>query len=191
MQQAEEAAGDHGALQGIEVEGHPEEEVAEGDPAQQRRQRAPQGERDIPGLAPARPGKLVAECEAHGPQDECDQQQEHRQVQPRERGGVEQGPGGEGRAAAEDEPDLVALPHRLDPGQQRTPLGIGAAREAEGGPDPQVEPVHDRKAGQQHPQDQPPQHAQRRVVGRVPLMCAARAAASSPGPRVRAGWCAP
>ena len=57
---------------------------------------------------------LAAELEADRPQDQREQDREHREVEAGEGHRIERRPGGEDRAAAEDQPDLVAFPDRAD-----------------------------------------------------------------------------
>ena len=65
-------------------------------------------------------------------QDERDQYEEHREIEPGEGGRVEERPGREHRAAAQEEPHLVAFPYRLDRFQKRPALIVRAPDEAEG-----------------------------------------------------------
>src|SRR5262249_24470626 len=104
------------------------------------------------------------EVESHRPQDERRQQREHRQVEPGERGRVQQRPGRKRGAAAEDEPDLVALPDRLDGAEQHPALVVVATDEAERRADAEIEAVRDREADQQCAEDPPPDQPQRLVV---------------------------
>ena len=63
--------------------------------------------------------QLGAELEADRPQDERQQHHEHGEIEAGEGRRIERRPGGEDRAAAEDEPDLVAFPDRADRVDQR------------------------------------------------------------------------
>ena len=195
-QQAEETSREDRPLQLIEMKRQAEEQVSERHPEQQRRNGAADEQGPVPGVAPAWIGDLVAEHESHGPQDEGQQQHEHREVQARERGRIKQWPGRKHHAACQDEPHLVAVPDRLDGFEQRASLLIRATEEAKRRPDAEVESVHDREADQECAQDQPPDQAQGCIVGHGPLLFTARQplharTASSRVRPVRGGSCAP
>ena len=74
---------------------------------------------------------LGAVLERHRPHDEGRQDHEHRQVEAREADRVKRRPGGEDRAAAEDEPDLVAFPDRADGVDDDAAFDIGLADEGQ------------------------------------------------------------
>ena len=58
---------------------------------------------------------LAAPLEGHPADDQRDQDKQQRQVAGREPGGVPAREGGEDRGAADDQPDLVAVPDRARP----------------------------------------------------------------------------
>ena len=67
---------------------------------------------------------LAAVLERHGPEDQGHQDQQQRQVQRGEQGGVPEREGGEGGAAGGQQPDLVAVPDRADRVEQHAALGV-------------------------------------------------------------------
>ena len=69
------------------------------------------------------------------------------EVQPREQRGVGEREDREQDAAAEDQPDLVAVPDRADAVEERPPLDVGAGQREEQDPDAHVEAVEDQVAG--------------------------------------------
>ena len=169
-QKTKESAGVDRSLELIEMKRQSEEEISEGHAEQERRHRPAEEQRPVPGVSPAGISDLIAVTESDRSQDERDQQHEHRQIQPREGRRIQQRPGGKHRAACEDEPHLVAIPHRLDRLEQRPPLLVGASHEAERGADTEIEPIHDRKADQERAEDQPPDHPERFIVGHGSLL---------------------
>src|SRR5690606_27361067 len=72
----------------------------------------------------------------------------------------------EGGAAAEDEPDLVALPDRPDRVDENAPLPVVAADEVKQHGDAQIEAVEDGETDEEHAQKAPPDDAQRFVIER-------------------------
>src|SRR6516164_654600 len=151
-----------------------EKEIAESHTEEQCRHRAADRERPIAAVTPAGLRELAAVGEADRAQDERDQQQEHREVEPGEGGRVEERPGRKHRATAQDEPHLVALPHRLDRFEQRPALIVAAPDEAEGRADAQIEAVHHGEADEEDSQDEPPDQPQYFVVEHVDLISGLR-----------------
>ena len=183
MQQAEESPREHRTGELIEIKRQSEEQIPEGHAAQQRGHRPAHQERPVPGVAPARISDLVAIDKSRRTQDERHQQNKHGKIQARERGCVQPRPGREHRTAAENEPHLVAFPHRLDGFEQRATLLVGASHEAKDRPHPQIEAVQECESDQERPQDQPPDHPQSCVVGHLPphLQCASAAVGGCSG----------
>jgi hypothetical protein len=164
----------------VHAERHALQQIAERDAEHERRHHTAGDERAVPPRAPARVRELVAELEADRPQDQRCQHQEHGDVEAREGGGVDHRPGREHGAGTEDEPHLVALPHRADRVDGDAPLGVGARDVGQQRRDAEVEAVHDRKADQQHAEQKPPDDAEGRVVernghGRLPHSAGASA----------------
>ena len=151
----------------------------------------------VPSAAPCRFLALAAELEGHRPQDQRDEDREHRQVETRERHRVELRPRREDRAAAEDQPHLVAFPDRADGVDDDTALDVAACHERQQRSGAQIETIGEGKADQQHPQQRPPDQAQD-IVGdqfvqdhvRFSLGCycaGARSAEAAGRPSTRAG----
>ena len=192
-QKAEEVALIDDAHRIVEAEGHAAEHIADRHAEDHRRDEAADEEAPVPEGAPARLGQLGAILEPDRPQDDGDQDHHHRQIEAGERGGIECRPGGEDRAAAEDQPDLIAFPDRADRVDHDAPLVVVLGDEGQEGRDPEVEAVHDREADQENAEQQPPDQAERLIVegnegdhGSVPhhLICgsAATAAGKTPAP---------
>ncbi len=100
-------------------------------------------------------GSLLRNLKPTGRRISDGEQQQHRQVEAGERDRVQRRPGGEDRAAAQDQPDLVAFPHRSDGVDDDPPFQIGAADERQQDRGAHVEPVHHRDADQQHARARP------------------------------------
>ncbi len=156
----EGAAGVEDGEIGRQVEGHADQHVADRDAEDQRGHGAADEERPVPGAAPGRAFALRAVFEGDGTEDQRGEDHEHREVEAREAGRVEDRPSGEDRAAAEDEPDLVALPHRAD-GVDRDPaFGVGVADEGQKRAHAHVETVGQREADEKDAEQQPPDEAE-------------------------------
>ncbi len=93
---------DRAQRHGIERERHAQHDVAHRHAEHQRRHHTREAQHGVPAIAPARAFHLAAVLEAHRPQDQRQQDQHHRQVKARERGGIEQGPRGKDGAARGD-----------------------------------------------------------------------------------------
>ena len=148
----------------VEVEGHALQQVAEGDAEDQRRHGAADEQAPVPRRTPARVVDLAAVVEADRPEEERPEHGEHRPVEARERGCINERPGGEDGAAAGDEPHLVAVPVRTDGVDDDAPFGVAAPDEGQQRADAHVVPVHDGEADEQHADEQPPDDFQRFVV---------------------------
>ena len=164
IQQAEEAALIEGPQLVAQPEGDALQHVADGHAEHQRRYEAADEQRPVPGRAPARILPLRAVLEGDRPQDQCRQDQEHGDVETGEADGVERWPGGKDRAAPQNEPDLVAFPHRGDGVDGDPPLHVGAGGEGQQRAHAHIETVGDGEADQQHAQQHPPGQLQRIVV---------------------------
>ena len=164
VQQREERAGVVDLHRGIEVKGHAEEQVAEGDAEHDGRHRAPDKEPPVPGIAPARIGHLAPIVDPDRPEEEGEQREYQGGVEARESRRVDERPRGEGRARGRDEPHLVALPGRADRVDHDPPLLVGAPDERQQRAYPQVPAVGQGEADEQHPDEQPPDDLERFVV---------------------------
>ncbi len=168
VQQADELHVPRPFIDGVqvigEVEGHALDNIADRDAEQQRRDGAAGEQRPVPCRPPARIVALGAVLERHRPHDEGREDHEHRQVEAREADRIERRPGGEDRAAAEDEPHLVALPDRADGVDGDPAFDIAAPDEGQQRAHPHVEPVGQGKADQQHAKQAPPDHAQQLIA---------------------------
>ena len=64
----------------------------------------------------------------------------------------------------QDQPHLIALPDRSDRVDGDAALAIGAGDEGQQDSDTEIETVHDRKADEQHAEQQPPDDPQGRII---------------------------
>ena len=176
MQQVEEAAGVDGPRDLVDVERY-----ARGTGCRRQRRTA------APGTAPPMNSaqsqtlrqrgsvSLLRNMKPTGPQDQRDQHQEHCQVEARKRRGIEQRPGREHRAAAEDEPHLVALPDRLDGLEQSAALSASVLpMKRKSAPTPRSKPSVTAKPISSTPEQQPPDQTQRLVLEHWPSSFAGR-----------------
>ena len=164
VEQAEEAAAVIRAQHVVEGEGHPLQEVSEGHPEHQGRNGAADEQAPVPGIAPARVGHLAAVLEAHRPEEQGEEHKQKRPVKAREGGRVHQGPGGEERSAAGDEPHLVAFPGGADAVDQHAAFVVRFGHERQQRSHSEVEAVHDGKPDEQRSHQQPPDDLEREVV---------------------------
>ncbi len=95
-------------------------------------------------------GRLASVLERHSAHDEREQDEQQRQVEAAEQRRVPLGEGGEGRAAGGEEPDLVAVPHRADGGDQDASLGLVVREDRKQHADTEVEPLENEVADPQH-----------------------------------------
>src|SRR5581483_5758379 len=106
----------------VRVDRHPPEHVRERDSPQESGDGAAPEDRPVPPGAPRRAGVLAPELERHPTEDQGGEDEEQREVEAAEQGGVPLGEGGERRAAGDEEPDLVAVPHRADRVHDHAPV---------------------------------------------------------------------
>jgi hypothetical protein len=99
---------------------------------------------------------LLRKSKPNRTQDQRGEHQEHGDVEAGERGGVDRRPSREHRAAAEDQPDLIALPDRPDGVDGDAPLDVLTCHIRQQHRHSQVEAVHDGEADQEHAEKQPP-----------------------------------
>ena len=120
--------------------------------------------------APARPrsGRLPRYSKATPRTISATQDQQQRQVEAGEQGGVPLGEGGEHRAAGGDQPDLVAVPDRADGVDQDAALAVVAAEHGQQHADAEVEALQDEVADEQHGDEQEPDG--RAVPWRTPVL---------------------
>ncbi len=150
----------------VEMEWDAQEQIAERDAKDQRRNNARDKKCPVPHAPPAGGFKLAAERKRHRPQNQRCQHQKHGEIKARKRHRVERRPSGKSGTAAEDEPDLIAFPDRADRIEQHAFFDIGAGdkRLQQGGAE--VKAVHHRKTDQQHAEKRPPDQAQNCVIDR-------------------------
>ena len=156
------------------MERRSQQQIAKGDAEHERRNDAGQEKDPVPAPAPRKRRHFSAKGERDGPQDKTSEHKHHCQIEAREGGGIEQGPCGEDRAAAKNEPDLVSFPNRADSIEQHATLVFVSWNERMQHCDAQIESVHDGKTDKQHAKKRPPDHAQRSIVerhGSHSLMC--------------------
>ena len=130
-------------------------------PARSRRRTAPSPK----SCASVGSASLLRNLKPTGRRISASQHQEHRQIEARKASRIERRPSRENRAAAQDQPDLIALPHRADGVDRRpgaryrcAPTKGSRMRRAE------IEAVHDRKPDQQNAEQRPPDDAQHFVI---------------------------
>jgi len=164
MEQAEQGSLVEGTQIAIEAEGNAGQHIADRDAEHQRGHEAADEQRPVPARAPRRVGLLGAIFEAHGPQDERGENEEHREVEAGEADRIDERPCREDRAAAEDEPDLVSLPCRADRVDDHAAFSIGLRDEGEEGGGAEIEPVRQGEADQQDAHQQPPDQPERFIV---------------------------
>ena len=166
MEQADQRAFVERAQIAIEAEGNACQHIADRDAEHQRGHEPAHEQRPVPAAPPCRIGPLGAIFEADRPQDQRRQHKEHGQIEAREADRIDKRPGRKYRAAAENEPNLVALPGRADRVDHHAPLFIGLANERQQRCHAKIEPVGERKADEQHAHQEPPDDAQGFVVDR-------------------------
>jgi hypothetical protein len=164
VEQPEKAAAVKRAQHVVERKRHPLQQVSEGHPEDQRRHGAADDQAPVPGAAPARVGHLAAVLEAHRPEEQREEHEQECPVKAGEGRRVDQRPGCEERAAAGDEPDLVALPGGADAVDEHAALVVGFGHKGQQRPHPEVEPVHDGKADEQRAHEQPPDDLEGEIV---------------------------
>ncbi len=150
----------------IDAERRALQEIADRDAEDERGNEPADEERVVPKRAPRGIVDLVSELEADGTHDERRQHEKYRDIEARERRCVNRRPGGEDRAAAEQQPDLVAVPDRTDRVDGDAPLDIASRDEGQQRRDAEVEAVHDGEADEQHAEEKPPDQAEDFVVDR-------------------------
>jgi hypothetical protein len=153
------------------VERHPDHDVAHRHAEHQCRHEPAHEQGPVPDRAPGGIFDLAAELEAHRTQDQRQQDQQHGQIEAGEADRVENRERGKDRAAAGDQPHLIALPDRADHVEGQTALGVGAGHGGQQRAHAQVKAVGDGEADQQDAQQQPPDQAQGVVVERNRVHC--------------------
>ena len=123
---------------------------------EKRRQRARRKEREIPEAPPEHFGALAPKLHRDTSENQAEQQQHEREIQPRKRRGIRLRKRREERAAEHDKPDLVAVPQRPDRVHHYPPLAV-IARQRVQDPDAEIEPVEDRVAREQNAEQNEPQ----------------------------------
>ncbi len=157
VEQGDEAAGIDRAHIPLKVEGHAHEHIAHGGAENDHRQRAAEQQRPVPGIAPSRRGDFAAVFKPQRAHDHAPQQQQNDHIQTGERSGVDQRVGREDRAAAENEPHLIAVPVGADGIEHGAALGIGFADEAQQRAHAHVHADHGAQPDEQHAEQDPPQ----------------------------------
>ena len=138
------------------------DDVGQGDADEQRGDERAADDGPVPPLPPGVGVALPAVLEAHVAHDECEEQDEQRQVEGGEHRGVPLGERREGGATGGEQPDLVAVPVRAD-GREHDPaalLGVGGVRaraeDRQQHADAEVEALEDEVAGpQDRDEDEP------------------------------------
>ena len=131
-------------------------EVREPDAPDERGAGAPDRVRPRPERPPARALALRAPLERDDADDQEDEDEQQRDVEAREHRRVPGRERREGRAAGDDEPDLVPVPDRPDRPQHRRALVVVAADERQQHPDAEVEALeHEVPGPEDGDQDEP------------------------------------
>src|SRR5690606_5030710 len=121
-------------------------DVGPGNAPEQGRYEAADADHPLPAGPPALTLAFAPKLEADVTHDQGGEDQEERQVEAREEGGVPLGEGGEGGAARDDQPDLVAVPDRPDGVQDGAALVAVAAQRPHQHADPEIEALEDEVA---------------------------------------------
>jgi hypothetical protein len=153
LRRAQNDPGVERALVCVEVKRHAEEQVAQGDAEYERRHESGDEDAPVPGAAPARVVHLAAIVETHRAEEEREQHEDQRDVEPGECRRVDERPGGERRAAGGDEPHLVSLPRRSDGVEHHAALVVGAADVRQQHARAEVPSVENREADEQDADD--------------------------------------
>ncbi len=117
-------------------------------------------DRLVPAALPGVVVALGAVLEGHAAHDQRDQDQQQRQVEAGEQGGVPLGEGGEGGAAGDDQPHLVAVPDRADGVDQDAALGRRGRQHRQQHADAEVEALEEEVAGPEHGDEEEPDGGQ-------------------------------
>ena len=150
IQEPEEIPGVDGTERFIQMEGNALKEVAERNAADHGRNDRARKKRPVPGRTPFLRRHLAAVVKGKRPQDERNENDEHRPVKPGERRGVDHGPGGKHRAAPRDEPHLITVPMRSDGINHAAAFGVGFPDKGQKRSHAHVLTVHDGKAHEKH-----------------------------------------
>ena len=142
MQHSEERAGKLAAR----VDRHAPRDVPHRDPDEQSRARAADGKTRVPQGAPAWRGMFATKLDGDRAEDERTQQRHEREVEAGEHRGVNGRKRREQRAAAGDEPDLVAIPDRPDGVEKDAPLLVAPRDPKVQHADAEIETVEDHVA---------------------------------------------
>ena len=94
--------------------GTPRARLAKAAPSNKSREEGADGDHPVEGVAPFGAGIFGAIFKRDAADDETDQQQEQREIEAAEHGGVPVRECGEGRAACGQQPDFVAIPDGTD-----------------------------------------------------------------------------
>ena len=122
------------------------DDVGPADAPQQRGATAADRRRPLPAGAPTRVIALAPELERDAARDQAQEDQQQREVKPREQARVPAGEGSERCPASGYEPDLVAIPDRPDRVDERALLGLIAADDTQQRADAEVEALEDEVA---------------------------------------------
>ena len=132
-------------------------------------------------VLPAGMVRLLPPFERDHPDDQEREDQQEGEVEAREHRRVPDGEGREGRAAGDDEPDLVAVPHRSDRLEHRLPVGVLPAQHGEQHADPEVEALGHEVRGPEKGEEAEPDDLERHLSRPAPA--AARRSSASARPR--------
>ena len=132
------------------------DDVAERDPEEKCRKHRADNDRAVPVRTPLRTVVLASILEGDTSQDERQEDEEQGEVEAAEHRCVPERECGEGRAACNEQPDLVAVPHRADRvDEDPAPQVVGADHRQEHA-DAEVEAVEDEVADPQDGDEREP-----------------------------------
>ncbi len=125
------------------VDRHSLDDVRKRDTPQDRGEQAPGEGHPVPTVRPRLVVLLMAKLERHAAQDQPDEDEEERDVEPAEECRVPERKGSERRSAGEDEPHLIAVPHRADAADHHASLDVVATDERQQHADAEVEALEE------------------------------------------------
>ena len=149
FEQVEEAAGVEPAALSVGLDSDAAHQVAERDAPQQRRQERADDDHDVEVATPLQAAALAAVLERDPAHDQRHQDEQQRQVEAAEQRGVPRRERREQGAAGGEQPDLVAVPHRAERGQQRALLALVLAQDRQQHADAVVEALEHEVADEQ------------------------------------------
>ena len=109
-------------LRGIEVEPNAREEIAERNAQEKRRYESTETQRPVPRVAPRGSDYRATQAKSRGPQNRGEQHGPECKAERRETRGIQTRPCYERSACAENQPQLIEIPRRVDDARQSAAL---------------------------------------------------------------------